>query len=125
MGTGSKFGWERKTKPDNGGLRRLLNRNFKPCWRYYYFRALTPEDINHIVDIQFSVIDKRLKDRKLSIELTDAAKKYIADQGYSPVYGARRKRSLQKLILDRGYGILPVNFSEGDLVVAGLSKKVK
>ena len=89
------------------------------------FRALTPEDINHIVDIQLALIDKRLKDRKLSIELTDAAKKYIADQGYSPVYGARPlKRSLQKLILDPlAMEILAGKFSEGDIVVAGLSKK--
>jgi ATP-dependent Clp protease ATP-binding subunit ClpB len=89
------------------------------------FRALTPEDINHIVDIQLALIDKRLKERKLSIELTDAAKKYIADQGYSPVYGARPlKRSLQKLILDPlAMEILAGKFSEGDIVVAGLSKK--
>ena len=89
------------------------------------FRALTPEDINHIVDIQLALIDKRLKERKLSIELTDAAKKYIADQGYSPVYGARPlKRSLQKLILDPlAMEILAGKFAEGDRVVAGLSKK--
>jgi len=89
------------------------------------FRALTLEDINHIVDIQLALIDKRLKDRKLRIELTDAAKKYIADQGYSPVYGARPlKRSLQKLILDPlAMEILAGNFAEGDRVVAGLSKK--
>jgi ATP-dependent Clp protease ATP-binding subunit ClpB len=89
------------------------------------FRALTSEDINHIVDIQLALIDKRLKDRKLSIELTDAAKKYIADHGYSPVYGARPlKRSLQKLILDPlAMEILAGNFVEGDRIVAGLSKK--
>ena len=89
------------------------------------FRALSLEDINHIVDIQLALIDKRLKDRKLSIELTDAAKKYIADQGYSPVYGARPlKRSLQKLVLDPlAMEILSGKFAEGDRVVAGLSKK--
>jgi ATP-dependent Clp protease ATP-binding subunit ClpB len=89
------------------------------------FRALTPEDINQIVDIQLALIDRRLKDRKLSIELTDAAKKYIADKGYSPVYGARPlKRSLQKLILDQlAMEILAGKFVEGDRVVAGLSMK--
>jgi ATP-dependent Clp protease ATP-binding subunit ClpB len=89
------------------------------------FRALTLEDINHIVGIQLALIDKRLKDRKLSIELTDEAKKYMAEVSYSPVYGARPlKRSLQKLILDPlALEILAGKFAEGDRVVAGLSKK--
>jgi ATP-dependent Clp protease ATP-binding subunit ClpB len=89
------------------------------------FRGLTPEDINHIVGIQLALIDKRLKDRKLSIELTDEAKKYIVEVGYSPVYGARPlKRSLQKLILDPlALEILAGKFAEGDRVVVGLSKK--
>jgi ATP-dependent Clp protease ATP-binding subunit ClpB len=89
------------------------------------FRALTPEDINHIVGIQLALIDKRLKDRKLGIELTDEAKKYIAEVSYSPVYGARPlKRSLQKIILDPlALEILAGKFTEGDRVVAGLSKK--
>ena len=88
------------------------------------FRALTLEDINRIVDIQLELIDKRLKNRKLSIELTDSAKKYIANEGYSPVYGARPlKRSLQKLILDRlSMEILSGKFTEGDHVVISLSK---
>jgi ATP-dependent Clp protease ATP-binding subunit ClpB len=89
------------------------------------FSALGLEDIYKIVDIQMSLIDKRLKDRKLSIELTEKAKNYIAEQGYSPVYGARPlKRSLQKLILDPlAMEILAGNFVEGDRIVAGLSKK--
>ena len=54
------------------------------------------------------------------------AKKYIADQGYSPVYGARPlKRSLQKLILDPlAMEILAGKFAEGDQIsIADLSKK--
>lgn len=89
------------------------------------FRALTLEDINRIVDIQLALIGRRLKERKLSIELTDEAKKYIARIGYSPVYGARPlKRSLQKLILDPlALEILAGKFAEGDKVLTGLSKK--
>lgn len=88
------------------------------------FHALALEDLYRIVDIQLGLIDKRLKERKLSIELTDAAKKYIAEQGYSPVYGARPlKRSLQKLILDPlALDILGGKFSEGDHIVIGVSK---
>jgi len=89
------------------------------------FRALTLEDINSIVDIQLLLIDKRLQDRKLSIELTDAAKKYIVAEGYSPVYGARPlKRSLQKIILDPlALEILAGKFVEGDHIIISLSKK--
>ena len=88
------------------------------------FHGLTLEDINRIVSIQLGMIDKRLKDRKLSIELTDAAKKYIAEEGYSPVYGARPlKRAMQKMILDPlALDILAGKFSEGDHIVIGVSK---
>jgi ATP-dependent Clp protease ATP-binding subunit ClpB len=87
------------------------------------FRALSLTDINHIVDIQLGLIDKRLKEKKLSIELTEDAKKYIASVGYSPVYGARPlKRSLQKLILDQlALEILAGKYTEGDHIKIGLS----
>ena len=86
---------------------------------------MKPEDISHIVDIQLALIDRRLSQRKLSIELTDEAKKYIAEIGYSSVYGARPlKRSLQKLVLDPlALEILAGKFAEGDKILAGLSKK--
>jgi len=89
------------------------------------FSALKLEDIYKIVDIQISLINKRLADRKLSIELTETAKEYIAKQGYSPVYGARPlKRSLQKLILDPlAMEILAGKFTEGDVILVNLSKK--
>jgi ATP-dependent Clp protease ATP-binding subunit ClpB len=88
------------------------------------FHGLTLDDIHRIVGIQLGLIDKRLAERKLSLELTDAAKKYIAEEGYSPVYGARPlKRSLQKLILDPlARDILAGKFSEGDRIVVGVSK---
>jgi len=88
------------------------------------FHALALNDLYKIVDIQLGLIDKRLKERKLSIELTDVAKKYIAEQGYSPVYGARPlKRSLQKLVLDPlAMDILAGKFAEGDHIVIGVSQ---
>ncbi len=88
------------------------------------FHGLTLDDIYRIVGIQLELIDRRLKERKLSIELTDAAKKYIAEEGYSPVYGARPlKRSLQKLVLDPlAMDILAGKFTEGDHIVIGVSK---
>ena len=61
------------------------------------FKPLTRENIGGIVDLIINNLNKRLADRELKIELTDAAKKYVADNGYDPVYGARPlKRYLQK-----------------------------
>jgi ATP-dependent Clp protease ATP-binding subunit ClpB len=61
------------------------------------FKPLTRDNIGGIVDLIIANLNKRLADRDLSIELTDAAKKYVADNGYDPVYGARPlKRYLQK-----------------------------
>jgi ATP-dependent Clp protease ATP-binding subunit ClpB len=83
------------------------------------FRSLTIDDIDRIIDIQIALIQKRLKDRKLTIELTENAKNYIAKIGYSPVYGARPlKRALQKLLLDNlAMGILEGKFAEGEHIV--------
>jgi ATP-dependent Clp protease ATP-binding subunit ClpB len=88
------------------------------------FHALSLEDINKIVGIQLELIDRRLKERKLSIELTQEAKKYIAETSYSPIYGARPlKRALQKMILDPlALDILAGKFSEGDHIVIGVAK---
>ena len=61
------------------------------------FKPLTKDNIGHIVDLMMADVNKRLEDKELSIELTDAAKAYIVENGYDPVYGARPlKRFLQK-----------------------------
>jgi ATP-dependent Clp protease ATP-binding subunit ClpB len=83
------------------------------------FRSLDISDIERIIDIQIGMIQKRLRERKISLELTEAAKNYISKTGYSPVYGARPlKRALQKLILDNlAMKILEGTFAEGDHVL--------
>ena len=61
------------------------------------FKPLTKDNIGHIVDLMMVDVNKRLEDKELQIELTDAAKAYIVENGYDPVYGARPlKRFLQK-----------------------------
>ena len=61
------------------------------------FKPLTKDNIGHIVDLMMADVNKRLEDKELRIELTDAAKAYIVENGYDPVYGARPlKRFLQK-----------------------------
>ena len=58
------------------------------------FDALTPEELTHIVDLQLSLLEKRLAARRISIEVTDAARTWLADTGYDPAYGARPLRRL-------------------------------
>lgn len=61
------------------------------------FKPLTKENITSIVDLLMKNLNKRVEDREISIELTDAAKDYIISRGYDPIYGARPlKRFLQK-----------------------------
>ena len=63
------------------------------------FKPLTKSNIGKIVDLMVGELDKRLADQELSLELTDAAKDQVIDNGYDPVYGARPlKRYLQKYV---------------------------
>ena len=63
------------------------------------FKPLTKSNIGKIVDLMVSELDKRLADQELSLELTDAAKDQVIENGYDPVYGARPlKRYLQKYV---------------------------
>ena len=63
------------------------------------FKPLTKENIGGIVDLLINDLNRRLKDQELSLELTPAAKDYIMEGGYDPVYGARPlKRYLQKYV---------------------------
>jgi len=82
------------------------------------FRALTLDDIGNIVNIQIAGIQKRLQARQMELELTDNAKRYIAEAGFDPLYGARPlKRALQKLVEDTlATKILEGDFTEGDKV---------
>jgi ATP-dependent Clp protease ATP-binding subunit ClpB len=61
------------------------------------FKPLTKENIGGIVDLLITDLNQRLTDREIRITLTDAAKSYVIEHGYDPIYGARPlKRYLQK-----------------------------
>ena len=61
------------------------------------FKPLSKDNITGIIDLLIAGLNRRLADRELSIVLTDAAKRYIIENGYDPVYGARPlKRFLTK-----------------------------
>ena len=61
------------------------------------FRRLSREDMKGIVDIQLERLKKLLADRKIALDIDNAAKTWLADKGYDPVYGARPlKRVIQR-----------------------------
>jgi len=65
------------------------------------FNRLEAEQIQRIVDLQLDLLRQRLGDRKLTIEVTGAAKERLAAEGFDPVYGARPlKRAIQKAVQD-------------------------
>ena len=66
------------------------------------FDALTKDELAHIVDLQVRAISTRLRDRRITLDVTPAAREWLADKGYDPAYGARPLRRLvQKEIGDR------------------------
>jgi ATP-dependent Clp protease ATP-binding subunit ClpB len=79
----------------------LLKRQFRPEFlnrldEIVFYRPLTRGEIYRIVDLQIADLQRRLKEKQLSVDLTDAAKDFIVSSGYDPVYGARPlKRFIQ------------------------------
>ncbi|MEW6059201.1 MAG: ATP-dependent chaperone ClpB [Actinomycetota bacterium] len=82
------------------------------------FQTLGREEIAQIVDIQVRLLVERLQGRKLEIRLTDAAREYLADKGFDPVYGARPlKRLIRREVQDvLAMKLLAGEIAEGDQV---------
>ncbi|SPH23868.1 Chaperone protein ClpB [Defluviimonas aquaemixtae] len=82
------------------------------------FDRLTREDMSGIVEIQLRRLEKRLVQRKIELELDDAAKKWLADEGYDPVFGARPlKRVIQRHLQDPlAEMLLAGDIKDGDTV---------
>jgi ATP-dependent Clp protease ATP-binding subunit ClpB len=83
-----------------------------------FFHALDRDHLKQIVDIQLAGLTRRLEDRKIHVQLTDAAKEQLVREGYDPTYGARPlKRTIQRRVLDPlAVRVLEGEFVEGDAV---------
>jgi ATP-dependent Clp protease ATP-binding subunit ClpB len=83
------------------------------------FHSLGREQIAQIVDIQLRDLQKRLAERKLTLELTPEAKAQLAERGYDPVFGARPlKRTIQRMIENPlAVEVLGGRFNEGDHII--------
>jgi ATP-dependent Clp protease ATP-binding subunit ClpB len=82
------------------------------------FRELTETDLAAIVDIQLRHLAERLGERRLALDVTDAARAHLAHEGYDPAFGARPlKRVIQRELGDRiAMAILDGGLTEGDTV---------
>jgi ATP-dependent Clp protease ATP-binding subunit ClpB len=108
----------------NDRLMEALRRTFRPEFlnridEIVTFKSLGPDEIQKIVDIQMGDLRKRLAERKIAIDLTEEARKTLAERGYDPVFGARPlKRAIQRMVENPlAVEILAGKFREGDHIV--------
>jgi len=89
------------------------------------FNRLSLGDIVKIVDIQFEILKKRLEEKKIEATISESAKRFLADKGFSAEYGARPlKRTIQKLVIDPlSVKILKDEFKEGDKIVVDVKDR--
>jgi ATP-dependent Clp protease ATP-binding subunit ClpB len=104
----------------------LLREHFRPEFlnridEVIIFHSLTRDQIKEIVNIQLRAVQRRLAERKLSLQVSGDALELLANLGWDPVYGARPlKRAIQKSILDRlALEVLQGRFHEGDTIIVG------
>jgi len=88
------------------------------------FDRLDRGDLTQIVTLQLERVRQRLAKQGLGLAMTEAAKEFIGNQGYDPVYGARPlKRAIQRHLLDPlSLDVLEGNFSEGDVITADVGE---
>jgi ATP-dependent Clp protease ATP-binding subunit ClpB len=112
-----------------------LRRHFRPEFLnriddIVLFKPLTEPEIERIVGLMFNDLRTRLADRRMTIEVTDPARRYIAERGFDPVYGARPLRRFIAHEVETKIGrallggdvhdgaTVVIDFKQGDLVVS-------
>lgn len=106
-------------------LKRIFNPEFlNRVDETIVFNPLTKKEISKIVDIQLAEVQGRLIDRNIHLEISQEVKKYIVDEGFDPILGARPlRRAIQRLVEDRlAEEFLGDHFHEGDTVRLDLKK---
>ena len=113
----------------DSNIREALRQHFKPEFLnriddIITFRSLGKEEIARIIDIQLETLREYLAERKISLELTPAAREALFREGYDPAFGARPlKRAIQKLVADPlALKILEGTIQTGEHVVADVDR---
>jgi ATP-dependent Clp protease ATP-binding subunit ClpC len=119
-GSGDREALEAKEQIEEG-----LKRTFRPEFlnrvdEIIIFHVLTLEHVEKIVDLQMQEIRDRMAERGVTVELTDAARKWLAHEGYDPAFGARPlRRTLQRYVESPlSKRILRGEFEAGDHILA-------
>ncbi|GAB4474880.1 MAG: ATP-dependent chaperone ClpB [Anaerolineales bacterium] len=115
--------WEGGRRVSRDEITRVLQNHFRPEFlnridEIVLFHPLSKEHLSGIVDIQLRRISALLKERGFTLEVTEAAREYLAEVGYDPDFGARPlKRAIQRELQDPlALKILAGEFTEGDTI---------
>lgn len=112
---------------DQNEVRSMVNQELRARFRPEFlnrideiliFQPLEPDHILSIVDIQLEGIGERLKERRISLEVSAEARRALAEEGYDPVFGARPlRRTIQRRVLDPlAVQLLEGQFLDGSLI---------
>jgi ATP-dependent Clp protease ATP-binding subunit ClpB len=111
-------------------IRAILDQQFRPEFlnrvdEILIFKALSKETVRRIVALQIEDLEDKMKERKITIEVSAEAQELLAEKGYDPAYGARPlKRTIQKHIQNPlALKILEGQFREGDVIQIDVDKK--
>ncbi len=125
--------WIQEEKKDSEIKKRVqesLSAHFRPEFlnridEIVIFKRLNDKQLTQIVDIQLAEVSRRLQEKRIQLELTDAAKAEVAKEGNDPAFGARPlKRALQRLIVDPlAKKVIGGEIHEGSTVKVDVSKK--
>lgn len=130
---GFRVSEENKLKEEEGGYKDRIMSALKDSFRPEFlnrideiviFNPLRPKDLQEIVDIQLELVKRRLALKEIKITIDNASKKYLADKGFDPEYGARPiKRLIQKMILDKmADRIIRGEIKDGDKIKINLKE---
>jgi ATP-dependent Clp protease ATP-binding subunit ClpB len=114
-----ELSWEQKERAVNETVRQAFKPEFvNRLDDIVVFSALSQEDLGQIVELYIDRLQKRLAERRLELAVTPAARTWLAERGYDPIYGARPlRRLMQHEIDDRlATAILAGAVRDGDLV---------
>jgi ATP-dependent Clp protease ATP-binding subunit ClpB len=114
-------------EPAKNNVMRELRQHFRPEFLnrvddIVLFKPLTLPEVEQIVGLMTRDLSMRLEERRVSVDITDAARKHIAESGYDPVYGARPlRRYIQRELETRiGRALIAGDISEGNIITVDL-----
>jgi ATP-dependent Clp protease ATP-binding subunit ClpB len=115
--------WEGEQEVTRDAINRVLQNHFRPEFlnridEIVVFHPLTRGQLSEVVDFQLRRVSQLLADRGYYLEVSQAAKEFLADEGYDPAFGARPlKRTIQRELQDPlALKILSGEFHEGDVI---------